>query len=98
MRFNKTEQRTLSSWKKEALILPTYGRSDKDIVNGEIQIVSTENSMGVVQDSKGMLDAVSDNLINETQIVCRMAMATLGERRLSTGSAIMIVMMRSAMT
>ena len=65
---------------KEALILPTYGRSDKDIVNGEIQIVSTENSMGVVQDSKGMLDAVSDNLINETQIVCRMAMATLGEK------------------
>lgn len=65
---------------KEALILPTYGRSDKDIVNGEIQIVSTENSMGVVQDSKGMLDAVSDNLVNETQIVCRMAMATLGEK------------------
>lgn len=65
---------------KEALILPTYGRSDKDIVNGKIQIVSTENSMGVVQSSKGMLDAVSDNLINETQIVCRMAMATLGSR------------------
>jgi len=65
---------------KEALILPTYGRSDKDIVNGEVQIISTENSMGVVQASKGMLDAVSKNLINETQIACRMAMATLGER------------------
>ena len=65
---------------KEALILPTYGRSDKDIVNGKVQIVSTENSMGVVQSSKGVLDAVSKNLINETQIVCRMAMATLGER------------------
>lgn len=65
---------------KEAIILPTYGRSDKDIVNGELQIISTENSMGVVQQSKGMLNAVSDNLINETQIVCRMAMATLGDR------------------
>ncbi|WP_312399009.1 FdhF/YdeP family oxidoreductase [Sphingobacterium sp.] len=65
---------------KESLILPTYGRSDKDIVNGELQIVSTENSMGVVQDSKGMLEPVSKNLINESQIVCRMAMATLGER------------------
>ena len=65
---------------KEALILPTYGRSDKDIVNGILQIISTENSMGVVQQSKGMLDAVSDNLINETQIVCRMAMETLGNR------------------
>lgn len=65
---------------KEALILPTYGRSDKDVVNGVLQIISTENSMGVVQQSKGMLDAVSDNLINETQIVCRMAMETLGNR------------------
>ena len=65
---------------KEAIILPTYGRSDKDIVKGEVQIVSTENSMGVVQSSKGVLDAVSDNLVNETQIVCRMAMAVLGDR------------------
>ncbi|WP_313190592.1 FdhF/YdeP family oxidoreductase [Sphingobacterium sp.] len=65
---------------KEAIILPTYGRSDKDIVNGELQIISTENSMGVVQQSKGMLDAVSDNLVNELQIVCRMAMETLANR------------------
>ncbi|MCD2421410.1 FdhF/YdeP family oxidoreductase [Niabella pedocola] len=65
---------------KEAIILPTYGRSDKDIVNGEVQIISTENSMGVVQQSKGMLDPVSKDLINETQIVCRLAMATLGSR------------------
>lgn len=65
---------------KEALILPTYSRSDKDIVNGELQIVTTENSMGVVQASKGILDAVSDNLINETQIAARMAMATLGSK------------------
>ena len=65
---------------KESIILPTYGRSDKDIMNGEVQIVTTENSMGVVQYSKGMLDAVSDNLINEMQIVCRMAMETLKGR------------------
>lgn len=65
---------------KEALILPTYGRSDKDIVNGEVQMISTENSMGVVQHSKGVLDPVSDKLINEARIVCRMAMATLGGR------------------
>ena len=65
---------------KEALILPTLSRSDKDIVNGELQFISTENSMGVVQASKGILKPVSDQLINETQIVCRMAMATLGSR------------------
>ncbi len=65
---------------REALILPTLSRSDKDMVNGELQFISTENSMGVVQSSKGILKPVSDQLINETQIVCRMAMATLGSR------------------
>ncbi len=43
-------------------------------------MISTENSMGVVQHSQGMLDPVSNNLVNEAQIVCRMAMATLGSR------------------
>lgn len=65
---------------KESLILPTFSRSDMDIVNGEVQIISTENSMGVVQSSKGMLKPISDQFVNETQIVCRMAMATLGNR------------------
>jgi len=65
---------------KETIILPTYSRADLDIVNGELQIISTENSMGVVQSSKGVLKPVSNNLINEIQIVCRMAMATLGKR------------------
>jgi molybdopterin-dependent oxidoreductase alpha subunit len=65
---------------EEALILPTLSRSDKDMVNGEAQFISTENSMGVVQSSKGILQPVSDQLINETHIVCRMAMATLGNR------------------
>lgn len=65
---------------QEAIILPTLSRSDIDMVNGEPQFVSTENSMGVVESSKGMLKPVSDDLINEMQIVCRMAMATLGNR------------------
>ena len=65
---------------KESIILPTRSRSDIDKVNGEQQFVSTENSMGVVESSRGMLQPVSDDLINETQIVCRMAMATLGDR------------------
>lgn len=65
---------------KESIILPTLSRSDIDIVNGEHQFISTENSMGVVQSSKGILKPVSDNLINEAQIACRMAMATLGSK------------------
>jgi anaerobic selenocysteine-containing dehydrogenase len=50
------------------------------MVNGEAQFISTENSMGVVQSSKGMLTPVSDQLLNETHVVCRMAKATLGQR------------------
>jgi len=65
---------------EEALILPTLSRSDKDIINGEMQFISTENSMGVVQSSKGILDPISDQLLNETHIVCEMAKATLGAR------------------
>ncbi|MBO9204748.1 MULTISPECIES: FdhF/YdeP family oxidoreductase [Niastella] len=62
----------------EALILPCLGRSDKDWMNGEEQIVSCENSMGVIQFSKGVLPPVSDQLLSEPVIVCRLAKATLG--------------------
>jgi molybdopterin-dependent oxidoreductase alpha subunit len=65
---------------KEALILPCYSRSDKDIINGVEQIVSCENSMGVIQSSKGVLKPVSDQFLSETQIVCRLAKATLNGR------------------
>jgi molybdopterin-dependent oxidoreductase alpha subunit len=65
---------------KEALILPVISRSEKDMVNGELQHVSTENSMGVVEWSKGVLDPISKHLINETHVACRMAKAVLGER------------------
>jgi molybdopterin-dependent oxidoreductase alpha subunit len=63
---------------QEALILPTYGRSDRDInADGEEQFISCENSMGVVQMSKGNLKPVSADLMSESAIVCRMAQATL---------------------
>jgi len=63
---------------KEALILPCLGRSDKDEMNGELQFVTCENSMGVVQMSKGMLKPVSNHLVSESAIVCGIAKATLG--------------------
>ncbi len=62
----------------EALILPCFGRSDKDILNGVEQFVSCENSMGVVQSSKGILNPVSDKLLSEPVIVCMLAKATMG--------------------
>lgn len=65
---------------KEALILPCYARSDKDIIDGAEQIVSCENSMGVVQMSKGVLNPISNLFLSETQIVCKLAKAAIGHR------------------
>lgn len=65
---------------REALILPCLGRSDKDMLNGEAQFVTCENSMGVIQQSKGILNPVSEALLSEPVIVCRLAKATLGSR------------------
>lgn len=65
---------------KEAIILPTLGRSDKDIVNGKAQFVTCENSMGVIQMSKGVLEPISDNFLSEPVIVCKLAKATLGDK------------------
>jgi molybdopterin-dependent oxidoreductase alpha subunit len=75
---------------KESIILPTLSRSDKDVVRGETQFISCENSMGVIQMSKGVLSPIADNLLSENQIVCRLAKAT---ELLLTG-----ISMRKAMT
>lgn len=65
---------------EEALILPCLGRTDKDVQNGEVQFVSVENSMGVIHQSKGKLQPVSDQLLSEPDIVRRLANATLGTK------------------
>jgi molybdopterin-dependent oxidoreductase alpha subunit len=65
---------------EEAIIFPTLARSDKDLVDGVEQFVSCENSMGVVQMSKGILKPVAKNLRNENRIICEMAKTTLGAR------------------
>jgi molybdopterin-dependent oxidoreductase alpha subunit len=65
---------------REALILPCLGRSDKDDMNGTTQFVTCENSMGVVQMSKGNLKPVSDQLLSEPVIIARLAKAVIGKR------------------
>jgi molybdopterin-dependent oxidoreductase alpha subunit len=64
---------------QESLILPCLGRSDRDISDGVEQVVSCENSMGVVQLSRGNLKPVSDQLLSEPAIICRMAVAVYGQ-------------------
>ncbi|TLU99269.1 FdhF/YdeP family oxidoreductase [Dyadobacter luticola] len=65
---------------QEAIILPCLGRSDVDMTNREDQFISCENSMGVVQMSRGVLPPISEHLLSEPEIICRLAKATLGKR------------------
>jgi molybdopterin-dependent oxidoreductase alpha subunit len=65
---------------EEGLILPTIGRSERDVQNGKPQFVTVENSMGIVSKSEGSLEPPAGDLLAETVIVARMAKATLGAR------------------
>jgi molybdopterin-dependent oxidoreductase alpha subunit len=61
---------------KQALILPCLGRTEIDVQQSGPQLVSCENSMGVVQASSGNLQAGSEQLRSEVAIVCGLAEAT----------------------
>jgi molybdopterin-dependent oxidoreductase alpha subunit len=63
-----------------ALILPCLGRTEIDVQPAGPQFVTTENSMGVVQVSRGSLEPASSELLSEPQIVARLARATLEHR------------------
>ena len=54
---------------KSAIILPTLGRSDKDLKDGKTRFFTVENSMGKVHRSKGVLPPASENLKSEPEIV-----------------------------
>ncbi|MFH8257395.1 FdhF/YdeP family oxidoreductase [Streptomyces roseolus] len=62
-----------------ALILPTLGRTDKDVQKSGRQFVTVEDSMGLVHASRGNLPPASPHLLSEPAIVARMARAVLGE-------------------
>lgn len=65
---------------RTALILPCLGRTERDRSGGKEQFVTTENSMGVIQLSRGTLTPASPHLLSEVEIVARLAVATLGTR------------------
>ncbi len=60
---------------RQALILPTLGRTERD--NG--RFVSVEDSMGMIHASHGRLDPASPALLSEVAIVCRLAREVLGD-------------------
>ncbi|MEO3787347.1 FdhF/YdeP family oxidoreductase [Actinocorallia sp. B10E7] len=62
-----------------ALILPTLGRSDRDVQAGGEQFVTVEDSMSQVHASRGKLPPASEHLLSEVAIISRLARLTLGE-------------------
>lgn len=63
---------------KVGLILPCLGRTERDVQRSGPQVVSVENSMGIVQTSEGTLTPASPWLMSEPMIVARMAHALFG--------------------
>jgi formate dehydrogenase major subunit len=64
---------------REALILPVLGRSEQDRTGGREQRITVEDSMSAVHASKGPLSPASPHLRSEVDIVCSLALATLGD-------------------
>ena len=62
---------------RAALILPTLGRTERDVRHGE-QFVTVEDSMSMVHRSRGRLAPASEHLLSEVAIVCRLARTVLG--------------------
>ena len=58
---------------KTALILPTYGRSEKDMKDGKLRHITIENSMGQVRQSRGLLKPASDKIKSEPDIIAELA-------------------------
>ena len=63
-----------------ALILPTKGRTEKDVQASGEQWISVEDSTCSVHASRGPLEPVSPHLKSEVEIVTRIAEATIGDR------------------
>jgi molybdopterin-dependent oxidoreductase alpha subunit len=61
-----------------ALILPTLGRTERDVTAAGAQFVTVEDSMGIVHASRGRLKPASPRLLSEPAIVCRLARRVLG--------------------
>ena len=65
---------------RAALLLPTLGRTEKDVRAAGEQAVTVEDSMSVVHASRGRLDPASEQLMSEVAILCGIAARTVGEQ------------------
>lgn len=67
---------------KDALILPTLGRTELDMQASGPQYITVEDSFSMVHASEGIGKPLADTQRSETAIVCGIADAVLGNRQL----------------
>jgi formate dehydrogenase major subunit len=63
---------------RTALILPSLGRTDRDVTGGRKQVVTVEDSMSVVHLSRGGLKPAGEHLRSEVAMVCELAQILFG--------------------
>ncbi len=66
---------------RTALILPCLGRTEIDRQGGGEQFMTVEDSMGVINPTRGVLEPCSPRLLSEVAIVAGVAKAVLGPKR-----------------
>ncbi len=67
---------------KDALILPTLGRTELDMQASGPQYITVEDSFSMVHASEGIGKPLADTQRSETAIVCGIADAVLGNQKL----------------
>jgi molybdopterin-dependent oxidoreductase alpha subunit len=65
---------------EQALILPCLGRTEIDLQESGPQMVTTENSMAVVESWQGRLEPASKDILSEPAIIAGLAKSVLGMR------------------
>lgn len=71
-----------------ALILPTIGRSEKDMKDGKPRHFTVENSMGRVKRSKGILKPAAATLMSEPEIIANIGRAFFGDNHVMDWKAL----------
>src|SRR3984885_8534366 len=65
---------------ERALILPCLGRTEEDVQASGKQFLTVEDSMGIINPSRGFLPPASRHLMSDVAILANLAHATLGSR------------------
>jgi molybdopterin-dependent oxidoreductase alpha subunit len=63
---------------EQGLILPCLGRAERAVQRGTPQLSTVEDSMGIVNPTRGSETPAADSLLSDTEIVVRIAQATFG--------------------